>query len=415
MNKYFENNNFYKVYASILVCAGVLAFLLSSTIQTVVQAGLNVFVKSNSNIVTFAFVFYLLLIVIFWSFREKITAKFAQKYSVKWMLGAIVAGYLFFIISYLSIIISRGISFFSHSFFFIYNKLTSMEILHSEVVFAGILPTPIIHLAGIILLFVLMSFCLLFISIIPRLENINFGRRITYVSLFILSSFMIMKSLIAGGPFCLEAIVGVSFLLLIVYNGSKQSQISSLGIIVGYFVFLTALFLSGYFSFSSAYTYELFLTFTAFLGLTSLYIFYILGPIRLSYLLLILVAIPFLLQVYNRLHSFSYLNQRIDPEAGAYVISRQPIETPGFAFIGSVGNSVFYKYLPGTGTFATVSDILPHTSFSIYSLPVTLPWNTCIPVAPPKERNFKLISEKPLSKLKPSRHLAANIPTMFRF
>ena len=96
MNKYFENNNFYKVYASILVCAGVLAFLLSSTIQTVVQAGLNVFVKSNSNIVTFAFVFYLLLIVIFWSFREKITAKFAQKYSVKWMLGAIVAGFLFF-------------------------------------------------------------------------------------------------------------------------------------------------------------------------------------------------------------------------------------------------------------------------------------------------------------------------------
>jgi hypothetical protein len=275
----------------------------------------------------------------------------------------------------------------------------SLQLLRENLLGSGILSGHLVFILSFLSGVVLVSLITFFFSQIPHLRTMPVSRQIFFYVLFVISSFMVVKALFSGGALSVEAIAGFIFLMLLALRESYRAQITSVSGVVVYFVFLAVLFILGYFQSETQYISSVMITFGTIIFLSTLYAFYAFGTVRLSYLILILACIPFLLQVYNRLSSYAYLNQRID-QAGAFITSYNPLYGNGYVEIGNVGRIGLYAFVPTLATSTvTVNDVLPMTRLSLSEIPITLPWNTCIPTGAPESSTFKVSSFVPLRDL----------------
>ncbi|MDB5259605.1 MAG: hypothetical protein JWO73_813 [Candidatus Taylorbacteria bacterium] len=375
----------------------MIAFLLSSFFHTFIYTIVNVVTSGRGDTTAFLFLMYAFGIAVLWYAGDRIMEhKRKVSTSAYWALGTVAGAYVIKFIISCMVLARHHIPLLSHAVLHEGGMSASLQLLRENLLASGILSLHAAFLLSFLAGTVLVAMIAFFVSQVPHLATIPTNRRVMFYVLFVVSSFMILKSLFSGGSLSVEAVVGLIFLTLLALRESYKAQVTSVIGVVGYFMLLAVLFIGGYFQNESFYISNVLIAFGSITLLSTIYAFYAFGATRLSYLVLILASIPFLLQIYNRLSSFSYLYQQIDPQAGAYVMSYQPLQGENYTDIGTAGNINLYAFSPASTTRYIVNDILPMTQFDPSQLPITLPWNTCMPTGAPVVTNFKITSFKPL-------------------
>jgi hypothetical protein len=274
-------------------------------------------------------------------------------------------------------------------------------------VMLGLLPNSMLIVGVVLGLAAIVSMVLLFIYyVIPHARKIHtkVGRG-AYVSLFILVSFVILKSIFDGGIFDFETAAALPFFILILGDHSKTSKIIAASIIGGYHVFVAGLFLVGYFPGVANYTYHIFATNAAFLLFLVIYAIYVQGFKRLTVLIMLLAAVPFFFQIYNGSGAIKYVDMELKASTTAYVASYVPIEDEEYSLITKIGLISLYKFM--SHNKAHVRDVVGKAVSSANVSPISIPWQTCNPSGRNQSYAFDLTTPTMLKNLDETNKLYA--------
>ncbi len=412
-------------YVTAIVClaAALVACLVWHDAAVVAHAAINVFATGRTGVKTIIFLAYAIVVLALFvasGSRKPSSTIAAYRAKIAATVG-IIGAYALNLGLYLSFMLQYGFPLKAYSLIYNNGQMTSMQFLHNHIskgaialftyglhilptgasddgrTLIGMLPSAWFALLACLIALAIAALTACLVSQAPRLRNEGAGKRWAYLALFTLSSFMVMKSMIDGGPLSFEAVVGSAFLILLLGDGSKRSKTIAASLLSSYIVVCAALYIGGYFASDAAYGYLSFSTMTVTLMLVSAYSFYRSDKMRLNVLVAVLAAVCFAGQMYNGLGILPYLHATIPARDGAYVTSYRSLSSDGFSLIGMAGLLGVYRFT--TPIDRNMSDIVRMTGVTSNPDPVAVPWRTCIPTGPDEEFSFTLWSKSPLSAL----------------
>lgn len=402
--------------------AVVLLWFASPLFREVVHPFVNIIASGRSQAKALMLILYGVLFGIAYLCYKKrliITKTFSDKMAV-YTFTSIIAAYILNFIMYVWIVISQGAPVFASSMLYGNGSFTSMQFLHSHsykgaiAVFAqffsdptfgrvdsgmallGTIPDGVFYGAFFLVLAVIAFIFFSSISVFSKAAELDRVKKASFILLFFVSSFIVIKTIFDGGILSFEAIAGLSFFTLLLFKESRFSKVFSSVLVSGYFILLMCLYYSDYFADVSRFGFQVFSTFGIMLLLSSFYALYRLGNIRLSWLILTLALIPAFTFAYYGYSPVTYGFTDIDQQSGAYVSSYNKLEGHGFNLVTTAGAIGVYRFLPTSDAFK-VKDLISQTGFHSNLRPVAVPWVTCIPTSPYRTTEFTLFSPRELA------------------
>ncbi|MEN9913281.1 MAG: hypothetical protein RLY66_689 [Candidatus Parcubacteria bacterium] len=405
---------YWLVLASVALAISI-AFFYSADARIVLHAVVNVFATGRTGVKAIVFFIYVFCVAAILYIRSNsgITAgklSFWGKMAIVSALGAYVLNF----VTYLWMMKTWHIPTFTYSLVYDKGAFTSLQFIHNHVtkgviaVFTqffpegffghldsgtallGIVPHSVFFVQAALVIVVTVSIFMVWKHVSPQMNVMKPARGVLFGAVLAMSSFMVIKSLLDGGMLSFEAVIGMSFFILLVSGESSLAKKTLIGMNLAYIALLGVLYWFGYFALDINYGYHTFSAVTAFLCLTALYGLYSVGRTRLSVLVLIMALIPFGVQVYNGVDIFGYHAVSIDRGDTAYILSYNDIGISGYVKRASIGSVSLYTVSPQESL--TVGDIIPLTGFSGNTTPVSVAWKTCIPSAPPTRYVFDLVA-----------------------
>ncbi len=415
----------HKAYIAAMLClAAVFAACIASRDAAIVaHAAINVFATGRTGVKTLVFLAYAISILALYvalTPKKGASSVLAARTRLGALLG-IAGAYALNFGLYMCFMLAYGFPLKVYSLVYNNGQMTSMQFLHNHIskgaialftyglhllpsgaaddgrTLIGMLPSAWFAALACLIAVSIVALCAYFISQIPKLREMDAGKCAAYIALFILASFMVMKSMLDGGPLSFEAVVGSAFLVLALGNRSKRTGTIAVSMLIAYIFLCMGLYMAGYFASDAAYGYLSFSTMTATLVLSSAYAFYSSDKARLNILILVLAFVCFAGQMYNGLGALPYLHSTIPARDGAYATSYNALSGDEFSLIGSAGPLGVYRFSPTSDR--NMSDIVRMTGVTSNPDPVAVPWRTCVPTGPDEEFAFTLWSKSPLSAL----------------
>ncbi|MEK7641868.1 MAG: hypothetical protein AAB365_02640 [Patescibacteria group bacterium] len=398
--------------ATFLVAA---AFIWLPSVRVVLHSIVNVFATGRTGTKALIFMAYVISVSGILYVRSKKTEsthtlRYWKVFTATSALGAYVLNFF----TYLWTMKLWHIPVFTYSLIYNNGSFTSFQFVHNhatkgaiavltqllpEGVFGhldagtallGIIPNALLSLQALLVLGCIIGIYGIWHAVLPRITALSSRRAVVYVAMLILSSFMVLKSLLDGGIFSFEAVVGLSFFFFLISKGSTRARNTLLVVNGAYFILLGLLYWVGYFATDSNYGYHNFSFVTILLVMTALYGIYEFGKTRLTMLVLMMAVIPLCVQVYNGLTVFEYRNISVEKDDIAYIFSYENLDIPGYTLRHSIGKINLYTFSPREPM--AIADIIPHTGFADNMTPVSVAWKTCVPPAPRTSYTLNVVS-----------------------
>ncbi len=254
------------------------------------------------------------------------------------------------------------------------------ESVDAGVAFVGLLPQTLFIAGAVAFLATLGAFFLHFRQSLSEHLSTEKARPIMFIFLYGIASFVLLKNIIDGGLFDFAVLPSAFILFLlasrtrnvVAHNAFALGSLAYVAI-VSAFAFITA---------SDGSVAPLFYFYRSIVAFVVLFVMYFILHCRADRRLCVLLALGacslLWYPIQSNLGVLKYEAAVVSPEDGAVVGSYAVPTGSSYVEMGRVGQLKFYKYTPESDTM--ISEVLRENSLVNNFYPVSIPWNTCVPM-----------------------------------
>lgn len=273
------------------------------------------------------------------------------------------------------------------------------EGVDAGVAFVGLIPTWFFALAAVAFVAALVSAIGYFGHIISEYITGKKKGLLLFVFLYGLSSFVLLKNTLDGGLFDYAVLPAALFLMLA--SGVQRSVAIRNSFALGALTYMALACAFAHVTIAEGSIAPLVYFYRSVVAFIVLYAIYFALHSRANPRLKVLVALGaasvLWYPVQTNIGVIRYEKVAINQEEGAIVSTYGTPSGAEYSELGRIGDLKVYRYLPAAVEGTTVDSLVKENRLYSNFYPVSVPWNTCVPLDNSIDYTFRMTSFTPVS------------------
>ncbi len=273
------------------------------------------------------------------------------------------------------------------------------EGVDAGVAFVGLMPTWLFVLAGVSFAVALVASIMYFRQVVAEYAAGKKAGVVLFVFLYGLTSFVLLKNIIDGGLFDYAVLPAALFLMLAA--GVKRGVVVRNGFALGALTYVALSCAFAHATIAEGSIAPLVYFYRSLVAFVVLYAMYFAlhstRPRRLKILVALGAASVLWYPVQTNISVIRYEKVAITQEEGAIVSSYRALSDDAYVELGRVGGLKVYRYTPPTEAGTSVDSVIRENRLVSNFYPVSVPWNTCVPLDNSIDYTFRVTTLRPIS------------------